>query len=117
MIIIDDCYQNIFISGDKKMGCLFSENDEPKIKIFDCTPPGDDFNYLRPQRTITLSIDRRYNIPLVDIRFGGWYENSARLWPKHTEQRDHFLLLQRTPLQTPSVSSLLSDDSGFDTVF
>ena len=31
-------------------------------------------------------------------------------------QREHFLLLERTPLQTPSVSSL-SSDSGFDTVF
>ena len=25
MIIIDDCYQKIFISGDKKMDCLFSK--------------------------------------------------------------------------------------------
>ena len=99
------------------MGCFFSNNDEPKIKIFDSMPPGDDFNYLRPQGTITLSIDRKYNIPLVDIRFGGWYENSVCLWPRHTEQRDHSLLLQRTPLQTPRVSSLSSDDSGFDTVF
>ena len=99
------------------MGCLFSRNDEPKIRIFDCTPPGDDFNYFRPQGTMTLSIDRKYNIPLVDIRFDGWYENSVCLWPKHAEQRDHFLWLQRTPLQTPSVSSLSSDDSGFDTVF
>ena len=79
-------------------------------------PPGD-FNYLQAQGTITLSIDRKHNIPLVDIRFDGWYKNSVHLWPKHTEQRDHFLLLQITPLQTPSVNSLLSDGSGFDTVF
>ena len=77
------------------MGCLFSRN-EPKIKIFHCTPPGD-FNYLQAQGTITLSIDRKYNIPLVDIRFDGWCENSVCLWPKHTEQRDNFLLLQITP--------------------
>ena len=99
------------------MGCFFSRNNEPKIKIFDCTPPGDDFDYLQPQGTITLSNDRKYNIPLVDIRFDGWYENSVHLWPKHTKQRDYFLLLQRTPLQTPSASSLSSDDSGFKTVF
>ena len=99
------------------MGCFFSRNDEPKIRIFDCTPPGDDFNYFRPQGTMTLSIDRKYNIPLVDIRCDGLYENSVYLWPKYAEQRDHFLWLQRTPLQTPSVSSLSSDDSGFDTVF
>ena len=72
---------------------------------------------MRPQGTITLSIDRKYNIPLIDIRFGVWYENSVRLWTKHTEQRKHLLLLERTPLQTPSVSSLSSVDSGFDTVF
>ena len=80
-------------------------------------PPGDDFDYLRPQGTITLSTDRKYNIPLVDIRFDGWYENSVRLWPKHIEQGNYFLLLQRTPLQTPSTSSLSSDDSSFNTVF
>ena len=80
-------------------------------------PLGDDFDYLRPQGTITLSTDRKYNIPLVDIRFDGWYENSVRLWPKHTEQGNYFLLLQRTPLQTPSTSSLSSDDSSFNTVF
>ena len=25
----------------KKMGC--SESNEPKVRIYDCTPPGDDF--------------------------------------------------------------------------
>ena len=36
-----------------KMGSLWSKLriDEPKIKIFDCTPPGDDFDYLRPKGT------------------------------------------------------------------
>ena len=74
--------------------------NELKIKIFDLTPPCDDFEYLRPQGRITFSIGRKYNV---------------RLWPKHTEQKEHFSLLQRTPLQTPGVSS--SSDSGFDTVF
>ena len=50
------------------MGCIFSKN-EPKIKIFDLTPFGDDFDYLRSQGTITLSINRKYNISLRDIRF------------------------------------------------
>ena len=79
------------------------------------TLPGDDFKYLRPQATTTLSIDRKYNVPLIDIRFDGWYENSVRLWPKHSEQTEHFLLLEKTPLQTPSITS--SSDNGFDTVF
>ena len=94
------------------MGCLCSKCDEPKIKIYDCTSPGDDFDYLRPKGTITLSIDRKYNVPVVDLRFDGWYENSVRLWPQDPEQREIFLLLERTPLQTPCV-----DNSGFDTIF
>ena len=97
------------------MGCFFSTNKKPNIKIFDLTPPGDDFNYLRPEGTITLSIDRKYQVPLIDISFDGCYENSVRLWTKHTEQREHFLLLERTPLPSPSISSL--SDSGIDTVF
>ena len=109
-----DYYQEIIIPGEK-MGCLCSKCDEPKIKIYDCIPSGDGFDHLRPKGTITLSIDRKYNISVVDLRFVGWYENGVRLWPKHTEQRENFLLLERTPLQTPSVSS--SDDSGFDTEF
>ena len=51
------------------MGYLCSKSDKTKIRIYDCTPNGDDFDYLRPQGTITLSIDREYNIPVVDIIF------------------------------------------------
>ena len=60
----------------KRTGFLLSKNDEPEIKIFDCTPLGDHFGYLRLQGTITLSTDRKYNIPQIDIRFDGWYQNS-----------------------------------------
>ena len=67
----------------------------------------DDFEQLRPHGAITLSIDRKYNIPIVDIRFDGWYENIVRLWPKHSEQREHVLLLDRTPLRTSSLRCLL----------
>ena len=98
------------------MGCLFSKcsnRDELKIKIIDCTPPGA-FDYLRPYDTISLSVDTKCNISAVDIRFEGWYHNCVCLWPCHTEDRKHFLQLQRTPLQTPSISS---DDSDYDTVF
>ena len=101
------------------MGCIFSRNDEPNIKIHDCISPSNEFDYLRLQGTITFSLDRKYNTTIIDIRFDGWYENSVRLWPKHTEQIEHFLLLKRTPLQTPSISSIrLSDNNkGFDTAF
>ena len=84
------------------MVCLFpkcsNSSDEPKIKIIDSRPPGAAFDYLRPNSTISFSVDRKYNIPVVDIRFERWYENSMRLWPYHTEQREHFLQLERTPL-------------------
>ena len=84
------------------MVCLFpkcsNSSDEPKIKIIDSTPPGAAFDYLRSNSTISFSVDRKYNIPVVDIRFERWYENSMRLWPYHTEQREHFLQLERTPL-------------------
>ena len=99
------------------MGCFFSKctrSDGPKIKIVDLTPPGAEFDYLRPNGTISFSVNRKYNIPVVEINFEGWYENRVRFWPYHTEQRENFLQLQRTPLQTPSISS---DDSGYDTVF
>ena len=83
---------------DEKMGCFCLTSDKPKIKIFDSAAQGDDFECLRPHGTITLSIGKKYNIPTGDIRFDGQYENSVRIWPKHTEQRKHFLLLDRTPL-------------------
>ena len=100
------------------MGCLFSKcissSEEPKIKIIDCTPPGAAFNYLRPKGTISFSVDRKYNIPVVDISLKDGMKTMCVFFPCHTEHREHFLQLQRTPLQTPSVSS---EDSGYDTVF
>ena len=71
MIVTDTYYQKEFIL-EKKLVVFFS-NNEPKIKLFDLTPPGDDFEYLRPQgRRITFSIGRKYNVPLIDIRFDSW---------------------------------------------
>ena len=75
------------------MGGLFSRN-EPKIKIFDCMPLGHVFHYFRSQGTTTSSIDRKYNISLIDIRFDGWYRNSVLLWPKPTKQRTFFYCLK-----------------------
>ena len=54
------------------------KSDEQKITIYDYTIPGDDFEYLRPQGAITLSIDRKCNISIVDITLDAWYENSVR---------------------------------------
>ena len=79
------------------MGCIFSKNNEPNIQIHDCIPQLDQFDYLRLHGTITVSLDRKYNITIVDIKFDGWFENSVRLWPKHCEQKEQFLLPERTP--------------------
>ena len=101
------------------MGCIFSRNDKPNIKIHHCIPPSNEFGYLSPQGTITFSLDRKYNTPIDDIRFDGWYENSVHLWPKHTEQREHFLLFEITLSQTPRISSIsLSENNKvLDTAF
>ena len=61
------------------MGCFCSKICESNIRIYDCIPPGDDFDYLRSNDTITLSIDRKYNVPVFDLRFDVWYENSVGL--------------------------------------
>ena len=83
------------------MGSYFSKctrNDESKIEIVDLTPPSAEFDCLRPNGTISFSVDRKYSIPIVNIKFEELYENSVHLWPYHTEQREHFLQLQGTPL-------------------
>ena len=96
------------------MGCCFSLK-QPRIKIFDLTPPGEKFNYLRPEGVINLTIDRKYNLPLIEIQFEGWFVNSGRLWPKDNKARENFLLLERIPPPTSSLSS--TSDSEIDTVF
>ena len=60
------------------MGCCFSSN-KPRIKILDQTPADENFDYLRPQGTITFTIDRMYDASLINIQFEGWYENSVSL--------------------------------------
>ena len=58
---------------------------------------------------ITFSIDRKDNILLIKIRFDGYAFGQSIV------KREHFLLLERTSLQTHSTTS--SSDSSFDTVF
>ena len=81
----------------------------------DCIPLTDEFDYLRPDGCIIVSIDIRYNVPVSDLRFDGWYENSVHLWPKHIKQKPCVLSFDN-PLVTDSSSSDSSDDSGYDTV-
>ena len=94
------------------MGSCFSKDS--KIKIIDQIPLGDDFNYLRPKAYINYTLDTKYNFPLIEINFDGWFETSVRLWPESKNARSKFILLERTPPPTLSVFSFSSiiDDSG-----
>lgn len=96
------------------MGCCFSFN-KAKIKIIDETPEGENFNYSRSEGTITYSIERTCNIPLIEINFDSWVESSVCLCPKSSKARFLFLLLERTPPPSPILSSV--SDSGVNTVF
>ena len=99
------------------MGSCFSSN-EPRIKIIDEIPLGENFEYLRPKGTFTYTIDRTYDIPLIEIQFDVWFKSSVRLWPENNKMRKNFLLLQRAPTPSPSLSSFsLSTDSGIHTGF
>ena len=97
------------------MGGCFSCN-KPNVEIIDSTPWGKRFDYLRPNGTITYTIDRMYDVPEIEINFDGWYKASARLWPKSNKMRSNFLGLQRTPLPSPNFSTSSSNRS-IDTVF
>ena len=98
----------------KEIGCCFSLK-ESRIKIFDQTSPGEKFNYLRLEGLINFTISREYNVLLIEIQFEDWFENSVCLWPKDDKARENFLMLERTPPPTPTISS--PSDSGIDTVF
>lgn len=50
----------------------------PKVKFIDTIPIGKEFDYLRPEGFITFTIDTKYNIPLIEINFDGWFEASVR---------------------------------------
>ena len=40
------------------MGCCFPSN-EPRIKNFDQTPACENYSYIRPEETITFSLDKK----------------------------------------------------------
>ena len=51
------------------MSCCFSK--EPRVKTSDEIPKFERYDYLRPEGTIVYSIDRTYNIPMIQIIFDG----------------------------------------------
>lgn len=72
------------------MGCFYSNFNDPAIQVYDCILPGDKFDYLRPHGSITITVDRKYNIPVVNITFDGCNKQSCCLWPKHSENENIF---------------------------
>ena len=65
-------------SKDSKLTII----DEIKtiVKKIDEVLLGDVFNYLSPSGYNTYMIDTKYNVPLIEINFDGWFETSVRLW-------------------------------------
>lgn len=98
------------------MGSYFLNTS--KVKIIDSTPVGKEFDYFRHKGFVTYTIDPKYNIPLKEINFDGLLETSVQLGPESKAARSRFLLLERTPPPTPSISSFSSIvDSRVYTVF
>ena len=95
------------------MGCSSSCN-ESKIEIIDETPEGENLIIFNQKEL--LLIDSTYNIPLIEINFDGRFESSVCLWPKNNKMGSNFLLLERTPPPSPSISSF-SSESEIDMVF
>ena len=91
--------------------------NKPNVEIIDETPKGKQFDFLRPNRTITYTVERIYDAPEIEINFDCWYKASVWFWHKSNKLRSNFLNLQRTPLPSPTFSISSSIDSGINTVF
>ena len=103
-------------------GCFSFEqksNNIAQIKIIDNIQKGKRFDYLRPRREIILTMDRVYNVPMLNINFEDWYVISVRLCPKSEKARHCFQCwLERTPPDTRSsnISCCSNSSASFDTV-
>ena len=58
-----------------------------------------------------------YNIPLIELKFDGWFKTSVRLCPGNKKARSNLLLLGRTPPISPDISFLSFESGIADTVF
>ena len=103
-----DCYLKIIIFVKKIRGVVYLPIKKgPKVEIVDDIPLGEQFNYLRPNGTITYKINEGYDVPKIEIAFEEWYVNSVRLWPKDKKVCEHFLMFERTPPVSPQISLAL----------
>lgn len=100
------------------MGCIYSRivNDSSNIEILDFTPQDSEYDYARPVGTITVTFDEKFKVPVIHLDFDGWISNSVCLLWENSVQRDKFLILEITPLNSPTTSNS-AYSSGFDTVF
>ena len=55
------------------MGSCLRKKNVSNIEVADYIPYGSSFHYLRPCGTITVNLDRKWNVPVIDIDFEGWY--------------------------------------------
>ena len=102
------------------MGCLCSRilTDSKNIDMSDFTPKHASFEYLSPRGQIIVQIDEKYKLSVLILDFDECVRKSVRLWPQNSVQRNQFIDLERTLLNSPSLSSSNSGySSGYDTVF
>ena len=99
------------------MGCCFlSSRIKPAIEVIDTIDPSKHFDCLRPKGKLVYKIVDSYNVSRIDIYLEGWYPNSVRLRPKYNSARQQFLMIKRTPLTSPQLSSFEGDESDVDTI-
>ena len=53
-----------------------------RITIIDNIKKGPKYNYLRLKGEIVLTVNKVYNVPILDINSDSWYANSVMLWPR-----------------------------------
>lgn len=113
-----DVYFQIIFGLMIDMGCIYSRivNDSSNIEILDFTPQDSEYDYVRPIGTITVTFDEKFKVPVIHLDFDGWISNSVCLLWENSVQRDKFLILEITPLNSPTTSNS-AYSSGFDTVF
>ena len=99
------------------MGCLCSRilTYSKNIEVSDFIPKDESFKYLRPRGQIIIQIDENYKVPVLILDFDECIATSVRLWLQNAVQKNQFMGLERTPLNSPSpFNSGYSSD--YDTV-
>ena len=67
------------------MRCFLFKVCDRKTKSYDSIPRSDEYENLRLKSTVTLSVRKKHNFPVSDLKFDGW--NSAQVWPRDTKKK------------------------------